>query len=461
MLAIIALGIPLALNLRARIGAEVKTQAQAQADLVAATAADLLTRDDRAELATLAQTAAVSVRGRVLVVDAGGRVLMDSYGPGALGTSYDSRPEIQTALSGHPVQVQRSSHTLGQDILATAVPIVREGHTVGVVRVTESMASVGGAIRRAELGLVLIGVIVLALGLFAGAVIAAQVARPIKRLEQVARRVAQGDLGARVEVEGSREQRSLASSFNEMTKRIALLLGAQRQFVADASHQLRTPLTGLRLRLEEARALSTSGDADAELDAALVEVDRLAHTVEELLTLSRAGERTATGSAVDIGEAAQAAVARWRGPVAAAAGTITLQREPGAARVWSSAPDLDRALDVLLENALHYSPREPAIEILCAPGQIEVRDRGAGLGPAEHDAVFHRFRRGQAGLDGPPGSGLGLAIARELIRGWQGEVTLAARPGGGTVATITLPLLDDTRDDLPAVNRTPSSVAAT
>lgn len=468
VLAVIALGVPLALNLRARISAEVKTQAQAQADLVAATAADLLGSRDHPELTALARSAAINVRGRVLIVSATGRVLVDSYGPGAVGSSYDSRPEIQAALRGRQIQVARSSHTLGQTILATAVPIVRNRRPVGAVRVTQSMSAVGGAIRRSELGLVLIGLIVLALGLLAGAVIAGQVARPIRRLEQIARRVAQGDLQARAELEGSREQRSLARSFNEMTGRVAALLGAQRQFVADASHQLRTPLTGLRLRLEEARALTASEQAQEELDAALGEVDRLAGTVNELLSLSRAGERHAEGAAVSLRDAAQAAVSRWRGPVTARHGTLTVRmpdadlgRRGGEERVWSAAPDLDRALDVLLENALHYSPATPVIDVVCGPGQIEVCDRGAGLAAAERDAVFERFHRGRAGREGPAGSGLGLPIARELMRGWGGDVTLSARPGGGTVARLSLPVLDEVPMALPVVNRPSGTVAST
>ena len=168
------------------------------------------------------------------------------------------------------------------------------------------------AVRRAELGLLLIALSVLALGLLAGVVIAAHVSQPLRRLEAVARRVARGDLSARAEVEGSREQRSLSRSFNEMTDRVVRLLAAQREFVADASHQLRTPLTGLRLRLEEARRILTNPEAGAELDAAIAEVDRLSHTVDELLVLSRAGERELTGAPIDLTALAASTARRTR-----------------------------------------------------------------------------------------------------------------------------------------------------
>ncbi len=170
----------------------------------------------------------------------------------------------------------------------------------------------------------------LTLGLAAGSLLAGQIGRPLRRLEAVARRVAQGDLRARAEVEGSLEQRSLSSSFNEMTDRIDRLMSAQQDFVADASHQLRTPLTGLRLRLEEAKALSAGPEATAELDAAIGEVDRLSHTVNELLLLSRAGERPLAGASVDLGDLATDALRRWR-PEAAERG-ITLSQSPLRAR---------------------------------------------------------------------------------------------------------------------------------
>lgn len=450
LLAIIALGVPLAINLSARVNAEVRTQALAQADLVAATAADLLGQPERAELATLARTAAASIRGRVLVVNARGIVLADSAVPPQVGVSYNSRPEILSALQGRQVQVLRDSKTLGQAILASAVPIVRNRRPAGAVRVTQSVAAVHSAVRRAELGLVLIALSVLALGLLAGVVIAAQVSQPLRRLEAVARRVAHGDLSARAEVAGSSEQRSLSRSFNEMTNRVARLLAAQREFVADASHQLRTPLTGLRLRLEEAKANLTKPDAGAELDAAIAEVDRLSHTVDELLVLSRAGERDLTGAPVDLTELAASAARRWQAGASDAGIALEHQDRAQGATVWAAGPDLERALDALLENALRYSRAGTTVTIVSEPGRIEVRDRGSGVTEEERELVFERFHRGHAARSGPPGDGLGLPIARELTRAWGGDVTISPRAGGGAIAALSIATVPAAEGDRPA-----------
>ncbi len=437
LLAILAFGVPLALNLRARVDAEVRTQAQAQADLVAATAADLLSPRNRPQLDALARSASQSLRGRVLIVDRTGSILADSAGAGAAGASYEDRPEVDRALGGRPVQITRQSRTLGQEILATAVPIVHGGQIAGAVRVTQSVAAVDAAVRNVELALGLIALVVLALGLASGSLLAGQIARPLRRLEAVARRVAQGDLAARAPVQGSAEQRSLARSFNEMTDRIVDLLSAQRDFVADASHQLRTPLTGLRLRLEEARATTRSGPAITELDAAIGEVDRLAHTVDELLALSSRGRRRPAGTRVDLGELAAEAQIRWRPQAGDRGVTLRLDRRAAAGAVWAARGDVERALDALIENALHYSDTGGTVEIVTHAGAIEVRDEGPGIPVQERELVFERFHRGQSGTSARPGHGLGLAIARELVREWDGEILIRGRQGPGTSATIT------------------------
>jgi two-component system, OmpR family, sensor kinase len=430
VLAVVALEVPLIFTLRDRVDAEVKSQARSQAEIVASSID--LTPVDRDELGRTTATLADRLRGRVIVVGTDGELLTDSAGDERLGIDYSSRPEIAAALGGDPFQERRSSETLGQDILATAVPVQDGGRIVGAVRVTQGVQAVGRATRRATLGLIAIGALVLVLGLGAGAVIARQIAGPVHRLDRAVRRFAEGDLSARAKVEGSAEQQRLARTFNDMADRLERLVAGQREFIADASHQLRTPLSGLRLRLEEARASTHDADAHEEIDAGLRELDRLSAIVSELLVLSQAGEVDAPPEQVDLEDAAYRAAARWDG---ADGGRVTANGAP--ADGYCPLADLDRTLDALIENALHYGNGE--VEVRAGPGAIEVLDRGPVLSDQDLDAVFERFHRGAAGRTGPNGTGLGLPIARELARRWGGEVTLANRDGGGARATVTIP----------------------
>jgi two-component system, OmpR family, sensor kinase len=434
-LAIVALGIPLALSLRDRVDAEVRSQAESQADVVAASATDLLAPGvPRASLTALVDSAAATVHGRVLVVDARGHVLADSARAAERGASYVDRPEIRAALHGARQQRVRHSASAGADLLATAVPVTRLRHVAGVVRVTQSVASVRRAVNRTTAELALVAATVLLIGLGAAAVIAGQIARPIRRLERAARRVADGDLDARATAEGSLEQRSLAQSFNEMTERLTALVAAQRRFVADASHQLRTPLTGLRLRLEALGDRATSTD----LREATAEVDRLAEIVEELLVLSRAGAVPAAVKRHDLAAAADAAAARFAAAAAGRGVVVRAVAPDGPAFGCCVAHELDRALDALVENAIAYAGDGREIEIAAMPGLIEVRDRGPGPALGEEELLFERFHRGDAASTAP-GTGLGLPIVRALARSWGGDATLQARPGGGAIAALVVP----------------------
>jgi len=436
VLAVVALEVPLASSVADRIDAEVRSQARGQADVVAASVADLLGPGDARERERLVDAAAASVRGRVIVVDARGDLLADSEGTPP-GRSYAGRPEI-AALEGSADQRERSSQTLGQTLLVTSVPVLSGGRAAGAVRVSQSVEAVDRAVRRAWIGLALIGLLVLGLGLLAGSVVAGQIARPIRRLDRAARRVAEGELSTRAAVEGSAEQQSLAGTFNDMTARLERLVRSQRDFVADASHQLRTPLTGLRLRVEAARGESREPAVDEELDAALEELDRLALMIDELLQLSRAGERTTAGERLALPELATRAAQRWTAAAAERDQRLTATADGGGA-AGLSREDADRILDALVENALGYSPAGSEVEVAALAGRLEVRDRGQGLAPGEEESVFERFHRGGAGRASAPGTGLGLPIARELARQWGGDVRLRARAGGGTVAEVTLP----------------------
>jgi two-component system, OmpR family, sensor kinase len=436
VLVIVALEIPLILNVSRRVDAEVKAQAAAEAQLVAASAAGQ--RDDRAALSRIAADAGRQLGGRVIVVDSAGRLLADSAG---LTTgSYRNRPEIETALvRGRIAQGRRFSETLGESLLYTAVPIVQGDRRVGAVRVTQSVDAIDQRVRRDVLGLIGIGLLALALGLCFAWVLAGTLARPLQRLAEAARRVEAGDLEARAEPEGSTEHREVAHAFNDMTDRLAAVLEAQREFVANASHQLRTPLTGLRLRLESA-SLKAGPELAAELDAAEREVERLARLLSALLTLAREGDRPTARATVLLTDAVERAAERWADRAAQSDHELVVDCR-GQAFAKASEEDLAITLDNLIENALKYSPGGGAVTVECgadgSEAYLAVLDDGPGLRPGEDEHVFERFARGSG--TGAPGTGLGLAIVATLARRWGGSAHMTSRPEGGARAEVRLP----------------------
>jgi signal transduction histidine kinase len=437
VLVIVALEVPLILNVSRRVDAEVKAQAAANAQLVAASAAGEV--DDRGELVRIAEEARKESGGRVIIVDDDGALVADSHGL-RVG-SYRNRPEIEAALDGRIAQGRRFSETLGEPILYTAVPIVvREGDIGGAVRLTQSVNAIDRRVRRDTLGLVGIGALALVLGLGFAWILAGSLARPLQRLAQTARRVESGDLGARAEAEGSREHREVAHAFNDMTERVGQVLEAQREFVANASHQLRTPLTGLRLRLEAA-ALKAGPELSAELEAAERETERLARLLTALLTLAREGDRPTARETVVLPDALERARDRWSDRAEHGGHRLALDcRDTGAAA--TSDEDLAIVLDNLIENALVYSPDGGTVTLECGRDGAEVYaavlDEGAGLAPGEETRVFERFARGSGGQRAP-GTGLGLAIVATLARRWGGTARIDNRQEGGARAEIRLP----------------------
>jgi two-component system, OmpR family, sensor kinase len=440
VLAIVALLVPLALNLTRRVDAEIRSEAQGQAQLLAASASGRL--DERSDLERLVDDAGDNLQGRVIVVSADGRLLADSEGSGLEGSSYASRPEISAALRGNPSQGERHSDSLNEDLLYTAVPVVSAGRTEGAVRVTQSVDAVDREVRSDVLALVGVAAVVLLLGLGLAWLMAGSLARPLRRLAGTARRVAGGDLDARAREEGSSEQREVAAAFNDMTGRLGRALRSQREFVANASHQLRTPLTGLRLRLEAAAVKTDDPAVERELVAAEAETVRLAKLLTELLTLARERERPEPED-VSLAAAARAAHERWEGPAETGGRRLTVHGE-GDPVVAATDADIAVVLDNLVENALSYSPVETEVTIewgtVDGSAQLAVLDRGPGIDPSERDRVFERFYRGEASRAGAPGTGLGLSVVEALAARWGGTVRLDDRPDGGTRAEVRLPL---------------------
>jgi signal transduction histidine kinase len=393
---------------------------------------------DATRLEQIVTQAAAQVGGRVIAVDDRGILVADSKGPGSLGTLYatSGRPEIGHALAGTPFSEIRDSIDLGHDIMATAVPIQDEQRLVGAVRITRSVQQANDNVRNVTLGLAAIGIAALVAGMLLAFGLAGSLSRPLTRLAAAARRLGEGDLSARAgDVSGANEVEELGRSFDEMADRLERSAQAQREFVANASHQLRTPLTAMKLRLEGAIAEAADEELRGRLEAADREVDRLSGIVDRLLVMAREIEEGISAS-VDLREAVDRAVIRWNERAGQRDSTVVAQGDGGSARV--DPTDLDQILDNLLDNATAYAPGEVTIESGGSNGRVfvAVRDRGPGIAPQDLARVTERFYRGRGVPSG--GSGLGLAIARQLVEKWGGTLDVQSAHGEGTRVEVRL-----------------------
>jgi signal transduction histidine kinase len=238
-----------------------------------------------------------------------------------------------------------------------------------------------------------------------------------------------------------------------MTERLSQSMTAQREFVANAAHQLRTPLTGLRLRLEAAGLKADDSALRRDLEAGEREAERLAKTVTDLLTLAREGQRPAAVAPLGLRDAAEAALDRWLSVADEHGCDLELRDRSAGAHVGVSAEDVAVMLDNLVENAIEHTAPGTTVTIELAAdggaGIVAVSDAGPGLEPGEEERVFDRFFRGSSRADRPRGSGLGLTIVRVLARRWGGEATIANRPEGGARAVVRLPLVERAGDEAP------------
>ena len=447
LVVIVALTIPLGIVLRDRARSELEALVLTNAQTIAVLLDDNRvagTQRERRALTASVRRYADDVGGRVVVMGVDGVVIADSQGED-LGEDFATtgRPEVIAALDSRPSVETRMSLDEGGEIVVAAAPVIDEQRLVGAVRVSRGVDRVQDNVRRATLAIVIVAVAGLVAGLALAVALAGSLARPLTRLAAVARQLGRGDLSTRAgAIEGASEVQDLAGSFDEMADRVERTMRAQREFVANASHQLRTPLTGMKLRIESAIAGSSDEQVTSQLRAADMEVDRLAEIVQRLLTMAREIEEGKETHA-DVRAAISGAVDRWRERAARAGSSVVVMpsSEPSDGNfsiALVGSDDLDQVLDNLIDNAIAYGAGP--IELGYAPEHdrivVTVRDHGPGIPADERARVTERFYRGRASRG--DGSGLGLAIARELVERWNGSVDVLAAEGGGTSIVIRL-----------------------
>ena len=382
---------------------------------------------------------------RIVVTNSEGLVVSTSDPSIPFGTDFSNRIEVAGALKGLPSVGERDSATLGERLLFVAVPVLLGDTVLGVVRFSNPKSVVDKEIQGHVMGIVAAGLITLLAAALVAIPLALTIARPISRLKTSTESLADGDFSVHADdTKGPPEVRELSRSFNAMAGRIGLMLESQQHFSGAVSHQLRTPLTALRLRLDQAQEAvgdSTSPVAMA-LEASRVETDRLQEMVEQLLALSRLEGGSTVTVTVNAAVIARSRVAVWES--LAAERDITL-KVAGLETAPCVALDgaLEQIVDNYIDNALGAAPDNSNITVevhrVNRHIQVDVIDDGPGLSEEKRALAFERFWRG-TDIQNAPGTGLGLSIVRQLAIASGGVAELLPRTDGkrGLVARISL-----------------------
>jgi len=380
--------------------------------------------------------------GRVVVTDSRGLAVASSDEEAVTGRDYSTRPEIGSALLGVPSTGQRFSSTLGFDLLYVSVPVILGDQVNGAVRITYPAEVIDSRVGGRLWGIFFTALMSVGVAVVVALLLTFTVTRPLSRLRHATEQVGRENFDVRAdEKSGPAEIRGLAASFNRMSQRLGALVERQRGFASDASHQLRTPLTALRLRLEQADE-ALAGDPESarrKLDAALRETERLQHLVDGLLALARAEARSDQLVDVDLGVVLDERVNAWSA-LSAESGVNLRLASVGSLRARAMSGVVEQVVDNFIDNAVQYSPAGSTVEVAAtevAEGVcVQVADRGPGMTAEQCERALDRFWRAPDAA--PDGTGLGLAIASRLAEASGGRVALRPREGGGLIAELLL-----------------------
>ncbi|MFI7702207.1 ATP-binding protein [Nonomuraea sp. NPDC049480] len=420
--------------------------------------------DDTARFADVAESALSTGRTRrlvadlvrydelydtpVLVVDSDGGVVASSRE--GLSTSQEGvRTPLLRGLAGRPPQRPHVLWPWDDRPYVVVEPVVRDSRVLGAAVTISPTHRARDEVARQLLYLGLGGMVALLVVALAVAVpVVRWVLRPVHDLDEAAHAVGSGRHATHVsDRTGPPELRRLAASFNAMADSVAAAVFKQRAFVAQASHQLRNPLTALRLRMENADSYVSDAHGREELRLALEEADRLGESVDALLQLARAESMNAAPRSLDVSAAIRRRAVAWQAAYQSSATPLEVDVPDGMTA--TGLPDLlDHALDALLDNALKFG-RGSAVEVKARSRddvvEIRVRDNGPGLSAEELARAGDRFWRSPRHQN-VRGTGLGLAITRTLAEESGGSMEVSAAKPHGLEVLITLPVTGATSD---------------
>ncbi|CAB4888349.1 unannotated protein [freshwater metagenome] len=442
LLVLLVQDIPIASYLQTAEHARLITSLEKDAFVLAGRSQEALGQPTEAaisELSTVAQTYRKAGGARVVIVnEAGAAIVTSDDDQAAVGSEYLSRPEIATALTGQIATGERFSTTLNEQLVYVTVPVLHGEDIVGAVRLTFPNQTVVDKVNSQLQLLTLVAIVTVFLAGIVGFILSVSVTRRLKLLQRATVFLADGDLSARTDERGAPEIKSLSRSFNLMADRLDGLLAQQKTFAADASHQLRTPLTALRLKLERARDMVGTDPVGAEqrIAAAETEANRLGNIIEGLLMLSRTEASSAPIENYDVAQISRERIEHWQ-PLATESKLKIRYEGPVTANALAVPTAVEQIIDNYIDNALSIAPAKSTLTVRVVKNsrfvEVHVLDQGPGLSKEDCRRAFDRFWRAASDTKG---SGLGLAIVAQLARASGAQALLAPRPEGGLDASV-------------------------
>ena len=399
------------------------------------------------------------------VVDSEGHVLADSSASVATagGPNISNESEIKDALAGIVANYTRSSESTHTNWYYVAYPVRSAGKTQGVIRAGVPLASLEQRLRHDLIVfleiIVTTGMVTVLISLW----LARRVNRPVKEMSAMAKKIAlSGDISEFVPVVRRDEIGELGLSFNQMIGRLREQERVRQEFIANASHELKTPTMAIGSVVS---ALQAGAAEDKTLRAKFLSsletlVERQASLLHDLLDITRldgASDRV-VHDRLHLPQLINDAVEQVRPQAEKKNLELNITAGTDGLAVFGNAIQLQRALVNILTNAVNYTPAEGAITVLTISQdpdmvQVKIQDNGPGIDPGDLPHIFERFYRAdKARSRASGGTGLGLAITREIIARHHGTVTVESTLGKGSTFTINLPKIESIRDENKAGN---------